>query len=70
VHELESALAIRSLDFTYLSGVPSDDNAVLLVLAATSNPVRLYKFLGGPTFEALFSRHRDLGSGSFQDLGG
>ncbi len=44
---------------------------LLLVLAATSNPVRLYKFLGGPGFDALFANYRDgVGSLTFQDFGG
>ena len=40
------------------------------MLAATSGPVRLYKFMGGPTFTALFATHREEGNLSFQDFGG
>lgn len=86
VHELEQPLPIRALEFELLrdgpllpaaADTPSDPMAtsttgrLLLVLAATSNPVRLYKFLGGPTFDALFARYRDgVGSLTFQDFGG
>ena len=73
VYELEQPLCLRSLEFETvattdaLTGSPSRQ---LLVLAATANPVRLYKFLGGPTFEALFAKHREQGNLSFQDFGG
>lgn len=84
VHELEQPLPIRALEFELLRDGPLDaataeptgttggaGGRLLLVLAATSNPVRLYKFLGGPAFEALFARYRDgLGSLTFQDFGG
>lgn len=69
MHELDLPLPIRSMEFEQLNS-PSDNDARLLVLAATSSPVRLYKFLGGPTFEALFAKHAESGTINFQDLGG
>jgi vacuolar protein sorting-associated protein 18 len=42
----------------------------LLVLAAVASPTRLYTFVGGPTFEALFKQYREAGAAAFQELPG
>eukprot|EP00953_Heterococcus_sp_UTEX-ZZ885_P019971 11158-Heterococcus_DN1.PRE.1 len=42
----------------------------LLVLAAVASPTRLYTFVGGPSFEALFKQYREAGAAAFQELPG
>jgi vacuolar protein sorting-associated protein 18 len=42
----------------------------LLVLAAVASPTRLYTFVGGPSFEALFRQYREAGAAAFQELPG
>lgn len=49
MHELEQnvqvLLPIKCLEFELLNS-PSDEDLKIFVLAATANPIRLYKFLG------------------------
>ncbi len=76
VYQLDIQIPITSLYFEFLSnsndanGADNDtgDNKIF-VMCATSNPTRLYSFVGGPTFTSLFADHISAGTSAFTELG-
>ncbi len=46
------------------------DGTRLFVMCATSSPTRMYHFLGGPTFAALFAEYTQSGATSFTEMPG
>lgn len=85
IYKLDQPLAITSLHFELVGGnetnslnsinnsttLPSDNvGSRIFVMCATSSPTRLYHFLGGPTFTALFAEITQNGTTSFTELPG
>lgn len=64
----DQMLIVSSLYFEYIAGSDGSTDAKIFVLCATSNPMRLYQFLGGPTFSLLFSENGQRGSASYTEL--
>lgn len=46
------------------------EGARIFVMCATSSPTRMYHFIGGPTFSALFAEYVQSGTTSFTELPG
>ena len=63
IHQLDHQLPITSLHFELV-----EDK--IFIMCATSSPTRLYHFVGGPTFQNLFSDYVQSGTTSFVELPG
>lgn len=85
VHQLEQPHAITSLHFEVYashgvapvpSNTPDDDgtgdgtSTRIFVLCVTSQPTRLYHFIGGPSFQQLFQDYKNSGTSTFAELPG
>ena len=67
VYQLDEHIPVSAMHFEITAGATEAENR-LFVLLATSRPTRLYHFLGGPSFQAMFQEYKDSGTTSFQEV--
>lgn len=77
VYQVTENIPITSIHFEPLptggsnrSGKTGEFTNKYLVMCATSSPTRLYHFIGGPTFQALFAAYSNTNASPFTELPG